>query len=365
MLKTIFCLFALFFWMSGCADETATDAGDGASAGDDSGAAVEEPAEESETSCDSAETCAAAFDSTECNPPVLGEEGVSGNSWNYEEALADEFSEEQVLCIAGYADADEFALGCLTYDGALLTAIAAEDDPCDIDDGDNGDEGGADPDSGSATCSTPSECSDDFDSFLATNWSLLREECFDLTAEEGALTFLSTQAEGCNTGANTFITKNTTMSIGSIQVTFTDWNNLDLTGSNTDTLVLSLSNADETSAGAVIMLAPCSGCLPTFPLNCSFTRNTEGNAEQISSTVGDENPCAFEYTDSGPLVLRLEKSGNNISASFDAGAGFVDLGETTEVPNLGNDIQIGISLRELGGNTPLSVTVDDFVVTFD
>ena len=151
MLKTIFCLFALFFWMSGCAGD-GTVADDGASTGDDSGAAVEEPAEEPAeepvTSCDSAETCAAAFDSAECNPSVPGEEAVSGNSWNYEEALADEFSEEQVLCIAGYADADEFALGCLTYDGAVVTAGAAEDNPCDLDVGDGGeeDEEGGDPD---------------------------------------------------------------------------------------------------------------------------------------------------------------------------------------------------------------------------
>ena len=47
MLKTIFCLFALFFWMSGCASD-GTVADDEASTGDDSGAAVEEPAEEPE-----------------------------------------------------------------------------------------------------------------------------------------------------------------------------------------------------------------------------------------------------------------------------------------------------------------------------
>ena len=304
MLKTIFCLFALFFWMSGCAGD-GTVADDGASTGDDSGAAVEEPAEEPAeepvTSCDSAETCAAAFDSAECNPSVPGEEAVSGNSWNYEEALADEFSEEQVLCIAGYADADEFALGCLTYDGAVVTAGAAEDNPCDLDVGDGGeeDEEGGDPD---VACDWTANngFGDSLESYVC--WVFNSEDSIFLdngapTLADGILTFSAAPVASPNNNDSFYMTRL-----------------IDLSADTTVTLTISSVEGGTFENGP-----PSNGDMITFGFGINGggvvthrLETTAGLSYNCSATNTNSVPCATSM----PLYLRLKLVDSTVTAYY-------------------------------------------------
>lgn len=303
------------------------------------------------TSCDTAETCAAAFDSTECNPSLSGEPAATGNSWNYEQLLALGYTDEQAVCTAGYADADEFALGCITDDGAFSRDVA-DGDPCGLNVNTN--------------CSTSEDCSDTFPGSSLGAWGTQYDvddvdrfdQCATLSVAGNSLTWDLADDPVCTGHGSISITKTVTVNWSGgdvvVQMTIDSWSNLTTADGSSDAILLDFGGATAGDTTETISIGNAAG--GGAATTCAFHFTT-------TETVPGGDPCNLGVTNhSTPVTLKFVLSGgNSLTGWYKIGDGiFTQLGSAQAFTAQALELKISAGSNAVGST---QFTVSNFEVT--